>query len=89
MSGLRGRIVSDWKPWPSESEWRPIGYYDRLFEREIQNRPPRKLPDKLPPGAAELIVSIPDDLSIPDFLRRVPDSKTSIAPPDADDEAAP
>ena len=56
-------VPSDWKPqWES---WWP--------------KPPTEAPvANLPPGAAELIKSIPDDLSIPDFLKRTPDPKVRM-----------
>jgi hypothetical protein len=40
--------------------------------------PTEALAAHLPPGAAELIATIPDDLSIPDFLKRTPDPKVRM-----------
>jgi hypothetical protein len=63
-------VPSRWEPrW--ESWWPPY-------------QPPTEAPTaNLPPGAAELIATIPDDLSIPDFLKRPsaePDAALSMHP---------
>jgi hypothetical protein len=41
-----------------------------LPQTSRQSIPPLTVATNLPPGAAELIAQIPDDLSIPPFLRR-------------------